>query len=343
MGGGKDILDALDALRKGFVRLEESGGEGAPIDEESPAITVRQRPDYGLIVAPDADDANAANAALNQIRQWIDETWRLLPKDEHPSAYAGAGKAIAAVAEVLDRQSLLVTDLDARKYVELRSLVNDEAPRRLFDLGDWLKRLQELRAKATGAGVAAGSDAAAGSHVFKREGGMWRLVYEGQQAYVKHTVGMLYLAELLRRNAGEEVRADKLRADAAGRPQGPKASPGVKTLDEKAVEEFKAELAELEEELDEAKANADLAGQERIQKDITELAGQLSSSTGVGGHVRKIGDDVERARVAVTQAVDRALKNIHNAHKPLWEHLDKRVSRGRYFRYTPDGSSSWLV
>ena len=86
-----------------------------------------------------------------------------------------------------------------------------------------------------------------------------------------------------------------------------------------------------------------MAGQERIQRDITGLTGQLSSSTGVGGHVRKMGDDVERARVAVTQAVDRALKNIDNAHKPLWEHLDKRVSRGRFFRYMPDTSSSWLV
>jgi tetratricopeptide (TPR) repeat protein len=147
-----------------------------------------------------------------------------------------------------------------------------------------------------------------GREVFRREGDTWELVFTGRRARVTDLKGLRYLARLLAQ-PGREIHAVELviaeggtiAADAHG--AGP-------ALDDRAKQVYRRRLAEIEADLEEARARSDL--------------GRIAQA------------EAERARVSVTRAIRQALARIADHHPALAQHLGVSIRTGAYCVYQLD-------
>jgi hypothetical protein len=129
-------------------------------------------------------------------------------------------------------------------------------------------------------------------------------------AHLPDSKGLRDLAVLLAA-PGRPVHAVQLLT--GQRPAGAGADP---VLDDQARAAYRARLAELEAELDEADAHADPHRPERARLERDALVDELARAAGLGGRPRRRGDDTERARKAVTARVRDAIARVGRQHPP---------------------------
>ena len=107
-------------------------------------------------------------------------------------------------------------------------------------------------------------------------------------------------------------------------------------LDARAKNAYRRRLAEIEDDIEQARALGDTerAAQADAERDF--LVRELSRAVGLGGRDRRAASASERARVAVTRAVRQAIARIGEHHPELGEHLDRAIRTGTYCAYLPD-------
>jgi uncharacterized protein DUF4118 len=199
--------------------------------------------------------------------------------------------------------------------------------------------------------------------VFFRQGDYWTVKYQGQIANLKATRGMQYLACLLG-HPGREFHACDLAAQGAGVAiaiienfaSGTFGEDGshIRTaysqdagpiLDARAKAQYAARLAELREELEDAKRLNDRERTDRICWEKDCIADQLAVGVGLGGRNRKAASHAERARSAVTKRIKDSIHKISQAMPSLGRHFVERVKTGYFCSYNPhpDRPVKWNV
>ncbi len=184
---------------------------------------------------------------------------------------------------------------------------------------------------------------------FRRDGEMWTITHEGRLLHLKDAKGLHYLAHLLQ-HPGRDVHVLDLVAVATHRDDADarrylKTADAGEVLDGQARAAYRARLAELREELDEAEQFADRGRIERTRGEIDFLTEQLASAVGLGGRDRRAGQVSERARAAVTQNIRGSLRRITEAIPALGPALAERVRTGTYCSYEPsaDAAVDWVL
>ncbi|MFD5507678.1 transcriptional regulator [Streptomyces sp. NPDC127051] len=174
---------------------------------------------------------------------------------------------------------------------------------------------------------------------FVREGEYWRVVFDDRRVTVRDSKGMHHLARLLAAPGREFHVLDLAAADTAD----PVAAAGlVRTgdagplLDDRAKQMYRRRLAEIEDDMEEARADNDIARQEQAELERAFLVDELARAVGLGGRDRHAGAASERARSAVTQAVRKAIGHLRDASPELGDHLDRTIRTGTYCVYVPD-------
>lgn len=180
------------------------------------------------------------------------------------------------------------------------------------------------------------------TRLLKNQGATWLAVYEGIPKSIPHSNGVVYIAYLLRQPR-QEVHAAKLRSDLQGDGRNVSAGSAGEVLDTQALQDYKDRILEIDEELAEAEANNDLARKDKLAEERAALYSEVGSATGLGGRNRKVADDRERHRQAVSAAIHRALRAIKKVHDPLWQHLKNSVTIGEFLSYNPDQDITWTV
>jgi hypothetical protein len=175
----------------------------------------------------------------------------------------------------------------------------------------------------------------------RREPGGWVVSWNGRQAAVPTLKGLHDLAVLVAR-PGTPVPAVALLAAAAGVDL-PLTGGGDEVLDERARTAYRDRLRALEDELAEADAATDLGRAERLRDERDFLLRELSAALGLGGRPRRLGDDVDRARKAVTMRLRDAIARFEEPLPELAAHLRSAVHTGRECCYAPDEPVSWYV
>ena len=115
-------------------------------------------------------------------------------------------------------------------------------------------------------------------------------------------------------------------------------------LDARAKNAYRRRLAEIDDDIDEARATGDTqrAAQADTERDF--LVRELSRAVGLGGRDRRAASASERARVAVTRAVRQAMARIAEHHPQLGQHLSRTIRTGAYCAYLPDTrAAGWEV
>ncbi len=166
-----------------------------------------------------------------------------------------------------------------------------------------------------------GDDAAI---ILQRDGRVWRVRQGDRAVLVPHTIGMHYLAEMVT-HADVEIAAVALASGYAG--PGPSSS-AQPLLDARAKAEYRQRIEELQAEVDEAEACADLERLARARAELDRFVDELTRSMGLAGKSRSFADDAERARIAVRKAIKRALATITEADPELGRELGSRVVTG---------------
>ena len=182
-------------------------------------------------------------------------------------------------------------------------------------------------------------------NAFHREGDYWSVAFEGRTVRVRDLKGMHYLARLLA-EPGREFHAMDLVAleSGANAPVG-HSEPELQSsglgdagemLDARAKEAYRRRLAEIDEDIEEARAMGDTGRATQAGAERDFLVRELSRAVGLGGRERRAGSTSERARASVTRAVRQAMTRIRQHHPPLGKHLDHAVHTGAYCSYQPD-------
>jgi tetratricopeptide (TPR) repeat protein len=182
-------------------------------------------------------------------------------------------------------------------------------------------------------------------NVFHQQGDYWSVSFEGHTVAVRDLKGLHYLARLLA-DPGREFHVLDLVASG-----GDPAATAVTTdpeltpsdwgdsgplLDARAKSVYRRRLAEIEEDLDDARQTRDTGRAAQAEAEREFLMAELSRAVGLGGRDRRAGSASERARVSVTRAIRHALSRIRQHHPPLGEHLDQAIRTGTYCVYLPD-------
>ena len=192
-------------------------------------------------------------------------------------------------------------------------------------------------------------------NVLRRDGDYWTLSFENHTVAVRDVKGLHYLAQLLA-HPGREFHVLDLvaggwtRADAPAAPadqvlrSSGMGDSGV-LLDAQAKDAYRRRLAEIDEDLDDARLRSDSGRIVQAEEERHFLIRELSRAVGLRGRDRRAGSAPERARVSVTRAVRHAMSRIRQHDPPLGEHLDRAVRTGTYCVYLPDSriTAAWLT
>ena len=191
-----------------------------------------------------------------------------------------------------------------------------------------------------GPAVSPAHDATA-TGAFRFINGWWELEFEGRTARLPDAKGLHDLRFLLAQ-PGRPVPAAMLQragTDLAG------AAPdrGVEALDDHAREAYRRRLADLDADIQAAEDDNDgeRAATAREERDF--LVAELSAAVGLGGRARRIGDDRDRARKAVTMRIRNAISRIDREHPALARHLDRSIKTGSVCSYDPEHGPTWTL
>ncbi|MFI1285594.1 transcriptional regulator [Streptomyces sp. NPDC020858] len=185
-------------------------------------------------------------------------------------------------------------------------------------------------------------------NTFVKEGDCWRVVLDDRRVTVRDSKGMHHLARLLAAPGREFHVLDLAAADSDDPGYAARLSRAGDLgplLDDRAKEMYRRRLAEIEEDIEEARADQDLARREQTELERDFLISELARAVGLGGRDRHAGAASERARAAVTQAVRKAIGRLRDASPELGAHLDRTIRTGTYCAYVPDPRvpSLWSV
>jgi tetratricopeptide (TPR) repeat protein len=182
--------------------------------------------------------------------------------------------------------------------------------------------------------------------VIRREGDFWSVTFDGRTVHVRDVKGMHYLARLLvepgrelhvldlvaaESGPGVHVRATAHDGEAHGGP-----GDAGEILDARAKDAYRRRLAEIDDDIDEARANVDTGRLMQAEAERDVLVQELARAFGLHGRERRAASTSERARVGVTRALRHAIARIAEHHRPLGEHLARTVRTGTYCAYVPD-------
>lgn len=177
-------------------------------------------------------------------------------------------------------------------------------------------------------------------NVFRLDGQFWTLTYRGRTVRLKDAKGLHDLARLLGQ-PGRELHVLDLTGSRSADHRAAGASDLGELIDARARAEYKRRLAELDDEVDDAEACADLGRAEKARAEHAFLANELAGALGIGGRPRRTGDPVERARKAVTGRIRLTISRIEPEHPALARHLGNAVRTGAYCAYEPEITVAW--
>ncbi|HEY6795217.1 MAG TPA: tetratricopeptide repeat protein [Kineosporiaceae bacterium] len=167
-----------------------------------------------------------------------------------------------------------------------------------------------------------------------RHGNGWRLDDGERTVIVGHSVGMLHLAVLLA-NPDEDIPCVDLAAGVAAVHRAAADRSTHRILDDAAVRQYRRRIEELGEEVDALERRGRTAQAHQRRTELDWLVGELAAATGINGRHRGFTGNNERARLAVTRAIHRAIARIHRANPQIGEHLQQSIRTGVRCCYRP--------
>jgi predicted ATPase len=177
-------------------------------------------------------------------------------------------------------------------------------------------------------------DTAPGGNLFRLEGAVWTVAFDGVTVRLPDAKGLRDLSMLLTR-PGREVHCTELMgARVEQSDTGP-------VLDGPARRAYQARVLELQADLQEAEGFGDAGRAEQARTEMELLLAELTMASGLGGRARHAGGSADRARSAVTQRIRATVRRLEELNPGLGRHLRATVHTGTWCAYRPDTPVRW--
>jgi tetratricopeptide (TPR) repeat protein len=334
----------------------------------------KERPPFGdLALAPlleaqveiaeslgDIETARAATTRLEAVADTYSSPWlaasaslararlALLDGDpdlaaQHAEAAVGAWAQIGAPFETAVARSTLAA-AHARAGRDAAARIERDAAIHGFERYGAIGRAQALREHDLQPTVA---DRSPHRATFRLDGEIRSITFAGTSASLRDLKGFRYLARLLAEPEREFHVLDLVAVEQGTLPTagaavvGPAeleddARTGIPTLDGQARSAYRRRLEEIDADIEDARRCNDLGRAELAEHDRDFLIAELSRAVGLGGRLRSVGSDVERARTAVTRALRYSVERLGAELPDLGAHLETALRTGTYCSYRPD-------
>jgi tetratricopeptide (TPR) repeat protein len=189
---------------------------------------------------------------------------------------------------------------------------------------------------------------------FRRTADGWSISYDGQAVVMRHTKGLADIHRLLAAPGAElhvlelarEVEGDGATATSTSTSTSMATAvggSGQPVLDERAKAEYRQRVRDLQTEVDDARACADIARAERAEAELDFVVAELAAGLGFGGRDRTMTDETERARQAVRARIRCTLDRLERVHPALRRHLDRALVTGTFCSYQPERPAPWVT
>jgi hypothetical protein len=169
----------------------------------------------------------------------------------------------------------------------------------------------------------------------RREGEFWSLRFDQSVIHLKHSRGLETLERLLS-HPDRDFHAIELAALAPGATD---IGDAGELLDAEARAAYRARLTDLEAQVEQADAFADVHRARRAREEIDFLAAELSRAVGLSGRSRRAGVAADRARVTVQKRLRSAIRRIEERAPQLGRYLSQTVRTGTFCVYRPASSA----
>lgn len=178
---------------------------------------------------------------------------------------------------------------------------------------------------------------------FRYTGTVWTLTMSDRTVSLPDAKGLRDLHVLLS-SPGTEVPVVRL-LNPAGGEEVVAASRlgGDEVLDATARAAYQRRLSQLDEQIDDATLAGDDAGAAELDRERAALLDELRAAAGLAGRNRRLGDEAERARKAVTARIRDTLRKLDGRHPELAAHLRESVSTGATCSYSPSRPTAWRL
>jgi hypothetical protein len=247
----------------------------------------------------------------------------------------------AAVPGCAERQQSSAP-LDADAIGVLKEIL--AVTRNISDTTETLTRNRNAERTVAVSAAAAPSDGEhAGAPIFRVCGDGWLVQYSGTANRVRNLIGMRYIAHLLAR-PNTHMSGVELQLAVKGIGRDMNAKPDA-LADEEALRNYRGEYEQTTAELERARKEKDLTEVARLTEAQRVLAEQVEKVRGFGRdrdrRSREVAGPAEKARVAVKQAIDRAVRHLRGLNPPLAKHLKTSIQTGDILTYVPDVHVPW--
>ncbi|MEK7270552.1 MAG: 7-cyano-7-deazaguanine synthase [Planctomycetota bacterium] len=289
----------------------------------------------GLLLDPRAD--GEPRTMLASYVETASEIARMSPADFF-SRYGEASRVLKHLNGSADTTALQLFELHQRHAKQVTKVVDDAIAKNASAIRNrtlpptCLLRLVSDSSTAIDAGASTAKKSKdainpfSGDYVFVRKGQPWIVKFAGGQDFILlPSKGTAYL-DILISGSGTTFSAADLAYRVAKAPQKYALNEAIDATSPETLGIYRARYRDLEEDLEEARKNSDLAAEQRTQNEMDQLKEQIKKDTGLGGRIRKIGDDRERVRKRVCIAIRRTLDEIAKYDKRLAEHLNPKTT-----------------
>jgi tetratricopeptide (TPR) repeat protein len=181
---------------------------------------------------------------------------------------------------------------------------------------------------------------------FRCDGDIRTMDFDGHTVLIQDLKGCRYLERLLREPNREYHVLDLIGVEQGSLPIVPRPvdhtaehhepSHAGLHLDDQARAAYQRRLLDIDEDIEDATRQNDLARIALAQDDREYLINELARAIGLGGRSRVAGATSERARTSVTRSLRYTMKRIGEHHPKLGDHLQTTVTTGTYCVYQPD-------
>ena len=179
-------------------------------------------------------------------------------------------------------------------------------------------------------------------NIFRVEGQMWTLCYNGETIHIKPLKGLLYISYLIE-SPNQEYHVNEL-VRAADSQKNIVSFDSNEISTKKTITNYRESLSKIRKEMNKLENNVEdniILNELLIEKD--EIEKQLLQAVGLGGKRKKFPNETNRNANSVSEAIRRSLKAINKSHHSLWKHLNNSLHTGAYLSYTPEKDISWIT
>lgn len=179
---------------------------------------------------------------------------------------------------------------------------------------------------------------------FRKKGEIWVIRYEGDDMYLKDSVGVQCISQLLSK-PNDPVFVMELRAIVNG--QKPESVALIQTrdnvVDTETLTNLKRRYLELQSDLEETQRDGNEVAEKEIEEEMEQIVQYLCQAKTKGGEIRKMNDDFEKSRSATSKAFWRTINLIRNELPQLADYLEKSCVVGVVCNYNPEHRIDWIL